>query len=217
MSFTEGINDTWQTIGPRVKHCSNSTDWQSTQDASVQYDPHLKVHRKLFSCMVHTERRHRRDEAVWRSSNWFHRWLTASLALHSHSMAKCTNLPDYVKAIVSHLPFTTKLCKTIKTNANTRECSFAICGWFSDLCSHQGTMWKRSTLKFFKYLAAEGHRASLSKLKFVKEEISFLGHIIAAKGRSLVPKHIEAIQNIPKPVTKKQVKSFYRDVYLLSH
>ncbi len=38
--------------------------------------------------------------------------------------------------------------------------------------------------------------------------MTFLGQVITAEGKSLSPKHVEAIQNIPKHETKKQVMSF---------
>ncbi|XP_071337791.1 protein NYNRIN-like [Trachinotus anak] len=66
----------------------------------------------------------------------------------------------------------------------------------------------KATLALLTHLAEQGHKASLSKLQFVATEVTFLGHVISAKGKSLSSKRIEAIQKIPKPVTKKQVMSF---------
>lgn len=64
------------------------------------------------------------------------------------------------------------------------------------------------TIKLLKHLAAEGHKASLSKLQFVKPEVTFLGHIISERGKTMSPKRIQAIQQIPKPKTVQQMLSF---------
>ena len=64
------------------------------------------------------------------------------------------------------------------------------------------------TIALLQHLAVHGHKASLSKLQFVSEKVTFLGHVITAEGKTLSPKCVEAIQNIPKPDTKKQVMSF---------
>lgn len=54
-------------------------------------------------------------------------------------------------------------------------------------------------------MAAEGHKASLSKLQFEQQQVTFLVHVIMREGKSLSAK---AIQKIPKPATKKQILSF---------
>jgi len=59
-----------------------------------------------------------------------------------------------------------------------------------------------------KHLHSCGHKASLSKLQFVQDKVTFLGHVTSKDGRSLSPKRVAAVQNIPKPVTKKQLMSF---------
>nr|XP_043874560.1 protein NYNRIN-like [Solea senegalensis] len=64
------------------------------------------------------------------------------------------------------------------------------------------------TIKLLKHLAEEGHKASLNKLQFVRQAVTFLGHIISGEGKTMSPKHIEAIQKIPKPITQKQMLSF---------
>lgn len=67
---------------------------------------------------------------------------------------------------------------------------------------------EKDTLALLCHLATEGHKASLSKLQFVKETVHFLGHDISASGKTLSPKRIEAIVSLPKPTTKKQMMSF---------
>ncbi len=61
------------------------------------------------------------------------------------------------------------------------------------------------TIALLCHLAAEGHKASLSKLQFVKQSVVFLGHVITKEGKSLSDKRVQAIQNIPKLITKKQL------------
>ncbi|XP_036928284.1 uncharacterized protein LOC119005007 isoform X2 [Acanthopagrus latus] len=64
------------------------------------------------------------------------------------------------------------------------------------------------TVALLSHLADNGHKASLSKLQFVCEEVVFLGHVITREGKTLSPSRIAAIQSIPRPLTKKQVMSF---------
>ncbi|XP_062419418.1 uncharacterized protein LOC119228347 isoform X2 [Pungitius pungitius] len=70
------------------------------------------------------------------------------------------------------------------------------------------TQCQTDTLKLLKHLAKEGHKASLSKLQFVSQNVRFLGHDISGEGKTLSPKRIAAIASIPKPNTKKQMMSF---------
>uniref|UniRef100_A0A8P4FYC4 ribonuclease H n=1 Tax=Dicentrarchus labrax TaxID=13489 RepID=A0A8P4FYC4_DICLA len=67
---------------------------------------------------------------------------------------------------------------------------------------------KTNTIALLTFLANSGHKASLSKLQFVQTKVAYLGHVITAEGKSLSPKRIAAIQNVPRPVTKKHVLSF---------
>uniref|UniRef100_A0AAQ4P2X0 ribonuclease H n=1 Tax=Gasterosteus aculeatus aculeatus TaxID=481459 RepID=A0AAQ4P2X0_GASAC len=67
---------------------------------------------------------------------------------------------------------------------------------------------EQDTLKLLQHLAAEGHKASLSKLQFVSQNVHFLGHNISGEGKTLSPKRIASIVTLPKPQTKKQMMSF---------
>lgn len=58
------------------------------------------------------------------------------------------------------------------------------------------------------HLCREGHKASLSKLQFVQQKVTFLGHVLTPNGKSLSPERISAIVNTLKPLTKKQAMSF---------
>ncbi|XP_058617745.1 uncharacterized protein LOC131531182 isoform X1 [Onychostoma macrolepis] len=64
------------------------------------------------------------------------------------------------------------------------------------------------TVTLLQHLAREGHKVSLSKLQFVKQQVTFLGHVITPNSKSLSDKRIEGIKNVPKPITKKQMLSF---------
>uniref|UniRef100_A0A3B1JAJ5 ribonuclease H n=1 Tax=Astyanax mexicanus TaxID=7994 RepID=A0A3B1JAJ5_ASTMX len=86
----------------------------------------------------------------------------------------------------------------------------AICCYVDDiiLASTTQQQCEADTIKLLQHLAAEGHKASLSKLQFVKQSVRFLGHDISAEGKQLSVDRISVIQSLPKPVTKKQVMSF---------
>ncbi|XP_047676510.1 uncharacterized protein LOC113649215 isoform X1 [Tachysurus fulvidraco] len=67
---------------------------------------------------------------------------------------------------------------------------------------------EKDTIALLCHLAEEGHKASLSKLQFVKQQVKFLGHLISEQGKTIEQNRVAAIQNIPKPNTKKQLMSF---------
>ncbi|KAL1263451.1 hypothetical protein QQF64_006190 [Cirrhinus molitorella] len=64
------------------------------------------------------------------------------------------------------------------------------------------------TVTLLKHLAEEGHKVSLSKLQFVKQQVTFLGHVITPNSKSLSDKRVQGIKDVPKPITKKQMLSF---------
>ncbi len=49
------------------------------------------------------------------------------------------------------------------------------------------------------------HKVSLSKLQFVRQQVTFLGHVITPNSKSLSDKRIQGIKDVPKPITKKQM------------
>jgi len=67
---------------------------------------------------------------------------------------------------------------------------------------------EKDTVTLLRHLAREGHKASLSKLQFVQEQVKFLGHLISGQGKAREQSRVKAIQEIPKPKTKKQLLSF---------
>ncbi|KAI2668497.1 Gag-pol polyprotein [Labeo rohita] len=65
------------------------------------------------------------------------------------------------------------------------------------------------TVTLLKHLAEEGHKVSLSKLQFAKQQVIFLGHVITPNSKSLSDKRIQGIKDVPKPITRKQMLSFF--------
>ena len=75
------------------------------------------------------------------------------------------------------------------------------------ICSPTAQANETDTQALLKLLAANSRKASLNKWPQVKQ-VSFLGNVITGEGKFLSPKYVTAIQHIPKPLTKKQMKSF---------
>ncbi|XP_065806841.1 uncharacterized protein [Labrus bergylta] len=57
-------------------------------------------------------------------------------------------------------------------------------------------------------LAEKGHKASATKTQLVQQEVIYLGHVLKGNTRQVSSKRVSAVLNIPKPHTKKQLKSF---------
>ena len=57
-------------------------------------------------------------------------------------------------------------------------------------------------------LAQNGIKLKVTKSEFLKEKVSFLGHIISKDGIDKCPKYIEKIQNYPKPNNINQLRRF---------
>ena len=55
---------------------------------------------------------------------------------------------------------------------------------------------KTDTVTLLKYLAEQDHKGSLAKLQFVSLTVTFFGHEISEKDKSLSPKRVEAILKI---------------------
>ena len=60
----------------------------------------------------------------------------------------------------------------------------------------------------FEKLSKAGLKLKPSKCEFFKDQISYLGHVVSAKGIATDPKKIEAVRNWPVPKTVTQVRSF---------
>ncbi len=76
------------------------------------------------------------------------------------------------------------------------------------ICARDDVTCVADTVTLLNHLAREGHKVSLTKLQFVKQEIFFLGHTITPNSKAISEKRIKAIRDVPRPVTKKQLLSF---------
>ncbi len=76
------------------------------------------------------------------------------------------------------------------------------------ICARDEVTCVADTVTLLNHLAREGHKVSLTKLQFVKQEITFLGHTITPNSKAIAEKRIKAIKDVPKPITKKQLLSF---------
>ena len=56
------------------------------------------------------------------------------------------------------------------------------------ICAPTQAQCEKDTIALLKHLDKEGHKATLSKLHFVQQEVTFLGHVITSEGKSLSPK-----------------------------
>lgn len=69
----------------------------------------------------------------------------------------------------------------------------------------------------FRTLRDVGLTVNLEKCEFGKKQVKFLGHVIGSGIHSPDPQKVEAIRNMPRPITKKEVRSimglasYYRD------
>ena len=76
------------------------------------------------------------------------------------------------------------------------------------ICSPSEKVCILDTNALLKYLASQGHKASLEKAQLVKQKVHYLGHEISQNSRAISVDRIQAVLSIPKPVTKRQLLSF---------
>ena len=62
--------------------------------------------------------------------------------------------------------------------------------------------------KVLNTLIANGIKIKVDKCEFLKEEVSFLGHVIGKTGIRKSPEFIEKVRDYPKPVTVNQLRRF---------
>ncbi|XP_060134170.1 protein NYNRIN-like [Zootoca vivipara] len=67
---------------------------------------------------------------------------------------------------------------------------------------------KQDTIYLLSALAEKGHKVSPKKLQFCLTKVKYLGHYIGQGVRALTPERIEAIERVPIPKTKKQLRGF---------
>ncbi len=76
------------------------------------------------------------------------------------------------------------------------------------ICARDEATCVADTVTLLNHLAREGHKVSLTKRQFVKQEITFLGHTITPNSKAISEKRVKAIKDVPRPITKKQLLSF---------
>ncbi len=77
------------------------------------------------------------------------------------------------------------------------------------ICARDEVTCVADTVTLLNHLAREGHKVSLTKLQFVKQEITFLGHTITPNSKAISEKRVKkAIKDVPRPLTKRQLLSF---------
>ncbi|XP_033182471.1 uncharacterized protein LOC113151543 [Anabas testudineus] len=67
---------------------------------------------------------------------------------------------------------------------------------------------KQTAVALFKHLHRTGNKASLSKLQWAKQRVTFLGHDLVPEGRLLTADRKKSILDAPKPQTKQQMMQF---------
>ncbi len=70
------------------------------------------------------------------------------------------------------------------------------------ICARDEVTCVADTVTLLHHLAREGHKVSLTKLQFVRQEITFLGHTITLNSKAISEKRIKAIKEVPRPLTK---------------
>ncbi len=73
------------------------------------------------------------------------------------------------------------------------------------------------TVTLLHHLAREGHKVSLTKLQFVRQEITFLGHTITPNSKAISEKRIKAIKDVPKTHNKTTIIIILGNVCILSN
>ena len=154
------------------------------------------------------------------------RWPTWNEVEYTVRLARSSSAPG-INGIPRHprpsrVPLEANGCGLEASHPTNFQCNFKVLPWLSythtrttllqyvdDLmvCSPTAEQCEKNTVALLKHLCAHGNKASQSKLQFVQQQVTFLSHIITAEGKSLSPKHAEAIQRLPKSQTKKQLIS----------
>lgn len=64
------------------------------------------------------------------------------------------------------------------------------------------------SLVLLQNLAAKGHKASKSKLQLCLSQVTYLGALLSHGSCFILPSHVQAILQHPKPTTQKAMRSF---------
>lgn len=73
------------------------------------------------------------------------------------------------------------------------------------LASESEESYRTDTYHLLHCLSERGHKASPSKFQYLKQEVTYLGYIIAPGTRKLAPERIKTILGMKHPRTKQQV------------
>ncbi|XP_046904773.1 uncharacterized protein LOC124486931 isoform X2 [Hypomesus transpacificus] len=186
--FVQDLQAVNAAVQPRAPHVPNPYTILSQVPPTARFFSVVDLANAFFSVPVH------KDSQYWFAFNFDGKAYTFTRLCQGY----CESPTIYNEAIKTSL-------ETLELSPGT-----VLLTYVDDLmtCSPTADQCRKDTITLLKHLASEGHKASLSKLQFVKESVTFLGHVITAESKSLSPKRIAAIQNIPKPITKKQVMSF---------
>ncbi len=65
------------------------------------------------------------------------------------------------------------------------------------ICARDEATCMADTVTLLNHLAQEGHKVSLTKLQFVNQEITFLGHTITPNCKAISEKRVKAIKDVP--------------------
>ncbi len=76
------------------------------------------------------------------------------------------------------------------------------------ICARDEVTCVADTVTLLNHLAREGHKVSLTKLQFVKQEIIFFWVTLTPNSKAISEKRVKAIKDVPRPLTKKQLLSF---------
>ncbi len=75
------------------------------------------------------------------------------------------------------------------------------------ICARDEVTCVADTVTLLNHLAREGHKVSLTKLQFVKQEIIFFWVTLTPNSKAISEKRVKAIKDVPRPLTKKQLLS----------
>ncbi len=85
------------------------------------------------------------------------------------------------------------------------------------ICARDEVTCVADTVTLLNHLAREGHKVSLTKLQFVKQEITFLGHTITPNSKAISEKRVKSYQRCTKTNNKETIVIILGNVCILSN
>ena len=76
------------------------------------------------------------------------------------------------------------------------------------ICSTSEVNCKKDTLTLLRVLAAKSHEVPKAKLQLCETQVTYLGHVLSGTSGRLSTDRVQAILNVPKLKTKKEMKRF---------